>query len=188
MKNFHWPAALAILLLAACGKREEGAVPTAAELPAAAASAPALAASPPMSAPMSASATLGILNGYLAAWNDHDPAKVGSFLSDDSQYFDSAFAGLQRGRQSIVDNTIGVFLRGMPDLRWETRSEPIISADGVAYEWTLTGTNTGTWGGVVATRQKINLKGMTFMRIAQGKITYQAVVYDSAALNRQLGL
>ena len=131
---------------------------------------------------------VAILNDYLAAWNAHDANRAGAFLDEDSQYFDAAFAGMQRGRQAIVDNAISVFLRGMPDLRWEIRGEPIASPEGVAYEWTLTGTNTGTWGGVRATSQKINLKGVSFVRIRNGKIVYQAVVYDSAALNRQLGL
>jgi predicted ester cyclase len=41
---------------------------------------------------------------------------------------------------------------------------------------------------VRATNQKIQLKGMSFLRIRGGKIVYQSQVYDSAALNRQLGL
>lgn len=138
--------------------------------------------------PASAASMLATLNNYLAAWNAHDSAKAVSFLSEDSEYFDAAFAGKQAGRAAIEENAIGVFLRGMPDLHWEMRSEPIIGVNGIAYEWTLTGTNTGTWGGIPATRQKISLKGMSFVRFRGGKISYQAVIYDSATLNRQLGL
>lgn len=171
----------ALLLLSACGPGEKS---DAASAPAAATPAPAVQAAPAAAAP----ANLALLNAYLAAWNEHDADKAGGFLAEDVQYFDAAFAGMQQGRQATVDNGIKVFLRGVPDLRWEIRSEPIVGSDGVAYEWTLTGTHTGTWGGIPATRQKINLKGMGLVRIRNGKIVYQAVVYDSATLNRQLGL
>lgn len=181
-------AAPLLALLCACGHESETGTETAkAKAVTDKAGAAVVASAPqvPMSTPSTA---VAILNDYLAAWNAHDANRAGAFLDEDSQYFDAAFAGMQRGRQAIVDNAISVFLRGMPDLHWEIRGEPIASPQGVAYEWTLTGTNTGTWGGVRPTSQKINLKGVSFMRIRGGKIVYQAVVYDSAALNRQLGL
>lgn len=172
----------ALLLLSACS---QGETDDAASVPAAATPpAPAIQAAPAAAAP----ANLTLLNAYLAAWNEHDADKAGGFLAEDVQYFDAAFAGMQQGRQATVENGIRVFLRGVPDLRWEIRSEPVVGSDAVAYEWTFTGTNTGTWGGIPATRQSINLKGMGLVRIRDGKIVYQAVFYDSATLNRQLGL
>lgn len=175
------PGLLLVLVASACGKDET--TPTAAKSsapPAAATVAPAMPVAPPPS--------LATLNAYLAAWNEHDIIKAGSFLSEDVEYFDVSFAGLQHGRDAAMENGIGVFMRGMPDLNWQVRSVPIVGNDGIAFEWTLTGTNTGTWGGIPATRQKINLKGMTFLRFRNGKISYQAVYYDGATLNRQLGL
>jgi steroid delta-isomerase-like uncharacterized protein len=141
-----------------------------------------------VAAPANGAPSLALLRGYLDAWNAHDIAAAAMFFDENGDYFDSAFAGLQHGRPAIAENAIGVFMRGLPDLHWEVRSDPIVGADGIAFEWTLTGTNTGTWGGVRATNQKIQLKGMSFLRIRNGKIVYQSQVYDSAALNRQLGL
>ena len=51
----------------------------------------------------------------------------------------------------------------------QTSGEPIVGNDAVAWEWTLVGTHTGTWGGVRATNQKIQLKGLSFVRIRDGK-------------------
>lgn len=175
-----------LLGLAGCG-RDEPPKPAAAQ-PTALANAAVGQPSPAAATPASAPANLALVNAYLQAWNQHDIAAAGRFLSEDSEYFDAAFAGMQRGRPAIEEHAIGVFLRGVPDLHWEIRSAPVVGNEGVAYEWTLTGTNTGTWGGIPATRQKISLKGLTFVRIRGGKIVYQAVVYDSATLNRQLGL
>lgn len=186
MKLFQsW--ALLLLLASACGRGEPSA-PAPTSAPSIAAPAAVAGAQAPVTQIVTDSATLTVLEDYLSAWNEHDAVKAGSFLAEDTEYFDASFAGLQRGRQAVVDNAINVFLRGMPDLRWEIRSEPIVGVDGIAYEWTLTGTNTGTWGRISATQQKVNLKGQSFVRVKNGKISYQAVVYDSAVLNRQLGL
>lgn len=182
----HWnrglPGVLLILAVSACGKDE--AMPTVAKAPALQAATTTTASA--MSAAQPAS--LATLNAYLAAWNEHDIARAGAFLADDVEYFDASFAGLQHGRDAAMEHGIGVFMRGVPDLNWQVRSVPIVASDGIAFEWTLTGTNTGTWGGIPATRQKINLKGITFLRFHNGKIAYQAVYYDGATLNRQLGL
>ena len=176
---------LAVLLLAACGKDAPAPTAAATKDPAApVSSTPDVAAAPSGIE----AANLSLLQSYLAAWNAHDIAAASMFFDEQGDYFDAAFAGMQHGRSAIAENAIGVFMRGVPDLHWEVRSKPIVGSEGVAYEWTLTGTNTGTWGGVRATRQKIQLKGMSFMRIRNGKILYQSAVYDSAALNRQLGL
>jgi steroid delta-isomerase-like uncharacterized protein len=193
------------LAIAACSRDREPApdaaamppppgAPAAQAVPAATPAAPAPAATTASAAPApspgaaSAGPSLALLRGYLDAWNAHDIAGAAMFFDENGDYFDSAFAGLQHGRPAIAENAIGVFMRGLPDLKWEVRSDPIVGADGIAFEWTLTGTNTGTWGGVRATGQKIQLKGMSFLRIRNGKIVYQSQVYDSAALNRQLGL
>ncbi len=181
-------ACIVLLGLSACG-RDPVTSERAGKLEAAGTPAqPAAAVAVPVAARATGGARLELLKAYLEAWNQHDANRAGDFLADDVEYFDASFAGLQHGRAAAVDKGIGVFLRGVPDLRWDLRSEPIASGDGIAFEWTLTGTNTGTWGRIPATNQKINLKGMTFIRFKGDKIAYQAVFYDGATLNRQLGL
>ncbi len=187
-KRIAWAAVACCLLVAGCSKSSEPAaevLPSPSTAQAAKAGAAGVPASPGVAA---AGSELALLRAYLDAWNAHDIARAAGFFDEQGEYFDSAFAGVQRGRPAIEENAIGVFMRGVPNLHWEVRSDPIVGPEGVAFEWTLTGTHTGTWGGVRATGQKIQLKGMSFMRIRNGKIIYQAVVYDSGALNRQLGL
>ena len=185
---------LLCLALAACG-REDPPVEPAARTPATApedaiaqaadAAADAAAAAADAAAPSSARAAL---DAWIAAWNAHDTTKLGLMLADDVEYFDAGFAGLQHGRDAALDQGVWAFLRGVPDLHWELRGEPVAGTDSIAWEWTFTGTHTGTWGGVRPTRQRVNLKGVSVMRLRNGKITHVATYYDSAALNRQLGL
>jgi len=130
---------------------------------------------------------VAIVEQHLAAYNAHDIEGAAALLHDQVLYFDATYADAFRGRTAAVDNLISPYIRAIPDLEWTLRSEPIASGDGIAYEWTLTGTNTGTLMGIPAKNQKINLKGMSFVRIKDGKIIYKADYYDAATLNKQLG-
>ena len=172
----------ASLLLAACGREEAkpGAQPAA---PAAVAT-----ASAPVAPRPAAGDERRVLEAWLAAWNSHDAARLGMMMRDDVVYFDAGFAGLQHGRDAALDRGVWVFLRGVPDLRWELRGEPIVGRGAVAWEWTLTGTHTGTWGGIRPTRQRLQLKGVSLMRVREGRVAEVASYYDSLTLNRQLGL
>jgi steroid delta-isomerase-like uncharacterized protein len=149
-------------------------------------------AAAPASTPAAPRATAGderrLLESWLAAWNSHDAASLGMMMSDDVVYFDAGFAGLQRGRDAAMERGVWVFLRGVPDLHWALRGEPIVGHDSIAWEWTLTGTHTGTWGGIRPTRQQLQLKGVSLMRMRDGRVVEVASYYDSLTLNRQLGL
>jgi steroid delta-isomerase-like uncharacterized protein len=153
------------------------------EAPKAAARAPV--ATRPVPPPKAAG--VAIVEQHLAAYNAHDIDGAGALLHDQVLYFDSTYADSFRGRAAAIDNLISPYVRAIPDLEWTLRSEPIAAGDGIAYEWTLTGTNTGTFMGIPARNQKINLKGVSFVRIKDGKIIYKADYYDAATLNKQLG-
>jgi steroid delta-isomerase-like uncharacterized protein len=172
------PCLLVLSLLAACGSDA---------LPVAAPAAASVAASAPAPATSSTQAAAALVERHLAALNAHDLAGAGALLHEDVLYFDATLGDGQRGRAAAVDNILGTTLRAMPDLEWVLRSEPIASGDGVAYEWTLTGTHTGPWMGIPASNQRVEIQGMSVVRIRDGLIVYKADYYDAATLNRQLG-
>jgi len=174
---------LSLLLLAACGREE--AKPEARPAPVAVA-APASVPAAPRAAAVGDERR--VLEAWLAAWNSHDAATLGMMMREDVVYFDAGFAGLQQGRDAALERGVWVFLRGVPDLHWELRGEPIVGHDSIAWEWTLTGTHTGTWGGIRPTRQRLQLKGVSLMRLREGRVAEVASYYDSLTLNRQLGL
>ena len=179
--------AAALLLLSACGKKEPEAKPDAgfvATVPVA----PVAPVAAPAASPAGQAGARRVLDRWLAAWNSHDASEAAPLLADDVQYFDAGFSGIQTGRDATIEKGLSVFLRGVPDLHIELRGEPIVSPDAVAWEWTFTGTHTGTWGGIPATNQRINLKGFSLLRLRNGKIVQLASYYDTGTLNRQLGL
>ena len=129
-----------------------------------------------------------IAKAYLAAWNEKNADKAASFFADDGEYFDVTVGTPQKGREAARDNVIKVFITAVPDVKWEMKSDPIVSKDGVAFQWTFSGTNTGAWGpDTPATNKPFSFDGVTFIRIKDGKIVYQGDFYDGYGFQKQLG-
>jgi steroid delta-isomerase-like uncharacterized protein len=137
----------------------------------------------------SAGSPVKIIDAYMAAWNAHDAAKAASFFADDGTYYDASVGTPQKGREAAQKNVIEVFMTAVPDCKWTRAGEPIVGRDGVAFEWTFTGTNTGDWSdGTKATGKPFSLKGTSFVRLKKGKIAYQGDYYDALGFFKQLGL
>ncbi|WP_375737558.1 ester cyclase [Pseudomonas boanensis] len=129
-----------------------------------------------------------IVDGYMAAWNAHDVDKAATFLTEDAVYFDATVGTPQKGRAAARDNVIKVFITAVPDLTWKMTSEPIVSADGIAFQWEFSGTNSGAWSAETpATNKPLKFEGVSFVRIKDGKIAYQGDYYDALGFNKQLG-
>lgn len=171
--------AVALLALSACKQQADVAAPAAAPAEVAAPAAPPAPASPDATA---------VIGDYMSAWNAHDSDKAGSYFADDGVYLDASVGTPQKGRQAATDNVIKVFIKAVPDCLWTMRGDPIATADGIAFEWTFTGTNTGDWSGETkATGKTMSFNGVSFVRVKDGKITYQGDYYDAATLNKQMG-
>lgn len=138
--------------------------------------------------PVAAQDNARIIADYMTAWNAHDAEKAGSFFAEDGVYFDASVGQPQQGRQAAVDNVIKVFLGAVPDAKWTLRGAPIVTADGVAFEWNFSGTNTGDWSAnLKATGKPLDFNGASIVRFKGGKIAYQGDYYDAATLNKQMG-
>ena len=129
-----------------------------------------------------------VADAYLAAWNAHDPDAAAALMADDVTYLDVTVGEPQKGRDAARDNVIKLFVTAAPDLTWKMKGEPIESANGVAFEWTFAGTNTGAWGpDTPATGKPFSFNGVTFIRVENGMIVYQGDYYDGLGFQKQLG-
>lgn len=176
--NLHRITLIAVALLALSACQQQAATAPAAPV----------AATPTMPAPTPVADARAVIADYMAAWNAHDGDKAGSYFAEDGVYLDASVGTPQTGRQAATDNVIKVFLTAVPDCLWTMRGDPIATADGVAFEWTFTGTNTGDWSAETkASGKTMSFNGVSFVRVADGKITYQGDYYDAATLNKQMG-
>ena len=77
--------------------------------------------------------------------------------------------------------------QAFPDLSY--RLEMVIAeGDKVAVLWVGSGTNTGTGNGLPATGRKVELRGATIWRIADGRIHDEWSEFDGSRIAVQLGL
>lgn len=135
-----------------------------------------------------APANAGVISRYMAAWNAHDPEKAASYLAANVECIDASVGEAQKGREAARDNVIKVFMAAVPDLTWTMRGTPIVSKDGIAFEWTFSGTNTGAWdASTPATGKKISFDGVSYIRIKDKQIAYEGDYYDALGLHKQLG-
>ena len=141
-------------------------------------------AGPPAVAPLT------VVDQYMAGWNAHDAARAASYMTDDVVYYDATVGVPQVSRDSALKNVIQSFLTAVPDAVWTRDSTPIIvGPDGVAFEWTFSGTQTGPFAdGTKATGKKFSFKGATLIRLRGDKIAYQGDFYDAYGFLKQLGL
>ena len=171
-------------LLTACGGAPTPDATAPANAPAA--PAPVAAAAAPETGTVAASRAL--LDHYLAAWNSHDTEKAAAFFAEDVVVFDSLLGNVLHGRTEARDKMVGMYLRAVPNGQWTLRNEPVLSASGFSYEWSLTGVNLGDWASYLHGKgQKIDFKGISIVRVRDGKIVYQANYFDTQALGQQAG-
>jgi steroid delta-isomerase-like uncharacterized protein len=139
--------------------------------------------------PAATSPSLAVVDAYMAAWNAHDATKAAGYMTDDVEYYDASTPALQKGRDNARQNVIQAFLTAAPDCVWTRTGAPVVGKDGIAYQWTFKGTNTGPWAdGTKATGKPFSFNGVTLIRLREGKIAYQGDYYDAYGFFKQLGL
>jgi steroid delta-isomerase-like uncharacterized protein len=139
--------------------------------------------------PATPASTLAVVERYMAAWNAHDAAKAASYMTDDVEYYDASTPAPQKGRDNARKNVIQAFLTAAPDCVWTRTGAPVVGKDGIAFQWTFKGTNTGPWSdGTKATGKPFSFNGLTLIRLRGGKIAYQGDYYDAYGFFKQLGL
>ena len=129
-----------------------------------------------------------VVDALLAAWNAHQPGDASALMADDITYLDMTVGKPLVGVEQVREGVIQLFMTAAPDLKWEMRGEPIVAADRIAFEWRFSGTNTGRWGpDTPATGRSFAFDGVSFIRLKNGKIGYEADYYDGLGFQRQLG-
>ncbi|HKT60539.1 MAG TPA: ester cyclase [Gemmatimonadales bacterium] len=145
--------------------------------------------SPQVASAQSPANPVALVDAYMAAWNAHDAARAAGYMADDVEYYDASTPTPQKGRPNAQKNVIQAFMTAAPDCRWTRTGTPVVDKNGIAFQWTFEGTNTGPWSdGTKATGKRFSFNGLTLVRIKGGKIAYQGDYYDAYGFFKQLGL
>ena len=136
---------------------------------------------------MMATTSRAFFDGYLDAWNAHDPAAVVRCMADDAIYEDVALGRVLHGPSEIAA-FVEEATRASSDFRFEEVS--LFTAGGAyANEWIMTGTNDREVHGVRATGRSFRVRGASVGKLdASGRIVENRDYYNLAEMFAQLGI
>jgi len=130
-----------------------------------------------------------ILNNLLtyidSCWNKNDT----TFLSDIStENFTRNLNGvLVASTKREMQAHMNVFFNAFPDMEVKLE-EPHIKNNTAFFQWTSSGTHTGTFGQVRATGKKVKINGLSSLHFnSDGKLYQEDVAYNELGLLQQLG-
>jgi steroid delta-isomerase-like uncharacterized protein len=119
------------------------------------------------------------------AFNQGNLAVVDELLSSD-HLAHNAFGGAPNGPQGLKW-LIAMFRAAFPDLQCNVEDE-IREGDKVATHWTMCGTHKGAFLGNPPTGRQVDVQGMIFARIENGRIVEDWFLIDQLSILQQLGL
>lgn len=116
-------------------------------------------------------------------WNDHNPGRVGDYFADDSS--ENTPIG-QLNSSDDYRQFVNLYQRAFPDIEVELHE---IAADdsGAGCYYTVQGTNTGPFGPMEPTDQRVQLDGCVIRRIEDGKFVEGWHQFDMLSFLVQLG-
>jgi steroid delta-isomerase-like uncharacterized protein len=129
---------------------------------------------------------LEVVAALIDAWNRGDSDQLVGFFADDYVGVDVAEPGTQHGLASIR-RSIARYREAFPDLHL-TASATVTQDNRVALFWVATGTHRGPLMHIPATGRFCEVRGVSLLRVEQGKIVEALHLWDLAGLLRSVGL
>jgi steroid delta-isomerase-like uncharacterized protein len=135
--------------------------------------------------PLSPAAIHQLLADLVSAWNDHDAERAAAFYAPDYHGSDVGQSSPQIGREARI-SVLRHYIRAFPDLHFSSSS--LVEGQRAVLTWRMTGTHQATIMGIPATGQRIDVKGVSIMEIANGLIVRGTNIWDTAGFLRALRL
>jgi steroid delta-isomerase-like uncharacterized protein len=125
---------------------------------------------------------LAVAQGWVDAWNSHNPDAVVAVFTEDALYEDLAFGLVNHGVGEIRAFAES-FFKVVPDLQIQLVNSSIKGGHGT-IEWIFSGTDQG----IYKTGKKFSVRGATVIEVQGTKISRNSDYYDLATMLRQFGL
>jgi steroid delta-isomerase-like uncharacterized protein len=118
-------------------------------------------------------------------WNQGDVGVVDDLYATD--YLGHDPAGLHGATLEEFKQSAAGLFTAFPDFHLILNDE-VVEGDKIAKRWTVTGTHRGEFMGIPPTENHITIKGISFYRIADGKIVETWWSSDALGMLQQLGV
>jgi steroid delta-isomerase-like uncharacterized protein len=126
-----------------------------------------------------------LVREYVTAWNSHDVDRLVSLFSEDGSYGEFGLGRIMLGQEEIRRHLIATFA-ALPDLTIAPTGEPLSSGERVFWQWLMSATHQGEFGGVLPTGKRIELRGLTALLTRSDEIVRAADCFDVSDLVRQV--
>jgi steroid delta-isomerase-like uncharacterized protein len=126
-----------------------------------------------------------LVRDLLAALNSRDPERIGALYAPGFVGDDVGQPGTEQGRAGVI-RTYRRFLQAFPDATFS--GEAVVEPPRVALAWIMRGTHKGAFLRIPPSGRSIELRGVSFMTVADGLFVQGARIWDVAAFLRQARL
>lgn len=82
--------------------------------------------------------------------------------------------------------TVAAIQAAFTDVEWPVE-DTVVEGDKVAVRWTFRGTHVGEFGGIPPSGNRVEVSGISILRIENGRIVEGWIEFDSLSLLQQLG-
>ena len=129
---------------------------------------------------------MDVAQGYLDAWNRHDPPAITAAFAEGGTYSDPV-AGQGLSGTAIAEYAAGLFA-AFPDISLEPAGAVLTSNGTISFQWLMRGTNSGPLQGNPPTGRAVSLPGADFIVVEGSKIRSVQGYFDQKTFIEQLGL
>lgn len=126
------------------------------------------------------------VRAYFDAWNAHDADAIVATFAPSGTYVDPATPGPLEGA-AIGENAAALWA-AFPDVSFEITNELDDGAGGFSAQWTMRGTNTGSFAGLPPTGRAVELRGADFIRVGDEGIESVEGYFSPGELPKQIGM
>ncbi len=130
--------------------------------------------------------TQRIIDLVLELWNTGKPELATQLYSAEAERTDPNQPEPARGAQQIAKYVAGV-RAGFPDFKLEIKQK-VAEGDRLVTHWACTGTQRGEFQGISPSGRRVEMTGLTLVRIKGGQIVEERVYFDRLSLLEQLGV
>lgn len=119
------------------------------------------------------------------ALNSHEVERWAKFLAEGVVWESGGIEGPIRGRDAVRQGMQDYFA-AFPDLHFTIEQE-IASGEWIVTRWWARGTHRGAWWGIAPTNKPVEVHGVTWGRVENGKWSQLWSYWDNTRLLQQLG-
>jgi len=117
-------------------------------------------------------------------WQKARPAAMDELLAPDV-FFNYVSPGVEPNRE-VYKREVNSYFVGFPDLQF-TIEDILAEGDKVAVRYTGRGTHKGEFWGVAPTGRQVTMRGISIIRIKEGRIVEEWAYINTLNLMEQLG-